>query len=956
MRKFFSVVCFFLLLKGTAQNTIALPEIINYTREASNSGTQNWKIGQDKLGIMYFANNEGLLSFDGSNWKKYPLPNETIVRSLAIAEDGRIYIGSQSEFGYFQPDQNGILSYTSIKVPDTEKDFADIWDVIPIGPKVFFRAHRKLFMYSSGKVTAYDAKNWNFMGYANGNLIAHEIEKGMLRFQDGVWKPFLEKGALPPNARITSFTAISKDSALLTTLRHGMFILQKNELTSFNTPTTQKIAEENIYASTMISADKIAVATNMAGCFIINKKGEFIQRLSKQDGLQNNNVLSIFTDKDQNLWIGQDNGIDLVAYNQAIKHIYPDNQEHSAGYSALIHQNNLYIGTSRALFKAPLQPGGDLSFVHSSFNPVANSKGQVWSLAEINGHLLMAHNEGAYVVENNAAIPFDVSTGFWTFFPLSNLSPSEGVAAGTYNGMNFYHYKNGKFTYTNTQTFFESARFIGVEKNMAWVAHPYKGLYKIALDNGVHPTNTTYKDPGKILSQNRNFIYKVKNRIILSSDNGLFEYNTAKGDFEPSAYLRGIFGPISVQYLKEDEAGNIWFVSDKRLGVVEFNQEKPRITFLPELNNKVMANGYEHIYPYNSQNIFVAGEQGFYHINYELYKKDREQLSVLISTVKTLGNRDSTVFGGYQASSGTPKLHYNQNSLHFDFVSPLHGQQDNIEYTYYLKDFDKAWSTWSKKREKEYTYLPPGTYTFMVKARRFEGEESPVQSFRFVVLPPWYRTTWAYLVYALIALAALYAGHKWQRRKFIRQQERHAEEQKKLQYLHQLELERNEKEIIRLRNEKLEAEIQLKNTELASTTMNLVQKGEMLHKVKEEFQKLKKTDNKETSDEEYKKIMRMLEEHKLRNDWEQFAVHFDKVHSDFLVSLKEHYPKLTPSELKLCAYLRLNLSSKEIAQIMNITIKSVELSRYRLRKKLGIPGEISLFNFLLDFHSTANAV
>jgi DNA-binding CsgD family transcriptional regulator len=316
-----------------------------------------------------------------------------------------------------------------------------------------------------------------------------------------------------------------------------------------------------------------------------------------------------------------------------------------------------------------------------------------------------------------------------------------------------------------------------------------------------------------------------------------------------------------------------------------------------------------------------------------------------------------------------PEVAYAWNTLHFDYSSSMFGKQSSIEYSYYLEDFDKSWSAWSKKTEKEYTYLAPGTYTFKVKARTHEGEESVVASYRFTILPPWYRTAWAYSLYLLLAGALLYSMYRWQKKKFTAQQkrheeesnrlkylnqlqaEKHEEEQKQLMYLHQLELERNEKELIRLRNEKLESEIKLKDTELASTTFNLIQKGEMLVKVKEEFVRMKRTSELDQESEDYKKILRMLGDDKMKKNWDQFALHFDKVHSNFLVTLKKHYPNLTPSELKLCAYLRMNLSSKEMAQIMNITIKSVELARYRLRKKLQLQPEVNLFNFLLNFHS-----
>src|SRR6187200_330779 len=144
-------------LISMAQSYIGLREIINYEKLNYNAGAQNWDIKQDKQGRIYFANNEGLLSFDGIYWKLYPLPNKTIVRSLEFGKDNRIYIGAQDEIGYFTPDKTGKLAYTSLKdlLPETDKTFADIWDIASYGESVFFRSNNKIFQYEGNKITVF---------------------------------------------------------------------------------------------------------------------------------------------------------------------------------------------------------------------------------------------------------------------------------------------------------------------------------------------------------------------------------------------------------------------------------------------------------------------------------------------------------------------------------------------------------------------------------------------------------------------------------------------------------------------------------------------------------------------------------------------------------------------------------------------------------------------------------
>ena len=339
-------------------------------------------------------------------------------------------------------------------------------------------------------------------------------------------------------------------------------------------------------------------------------------------------------------------------------------------------------------------------------------------------------------------------------------------------------------------------------------------------------------------------------------------------------------------------------------------------------------------------------------MNYEKYKQSIPKLKVQVRTVKINNQTDSLLFGGFyntiQKDQSVPKISNDWKTIQIEFSSPLFGFQSNIEYSYRLKEFDKSWSEWSKRTEKEYTNLPAGDYTFEVKARNNLGNESDVSSYSFIVLPPWYLSTFAKITYFGLFVGLIFGLYKWQERKLRLQQEKHQKEQTKLSYIHDLELSRTEGELALLRNEKLEVEINLMNSELASSAMHLVKKAELLSKTKEELNKvIKVIDHPEAISELKKMVKTYNEDDRMDQEWKSFTKHFDKVHSDFLNLIKEKHPNITSNELKLCAYLRMNLSTKEIAQFANISVRGVEIGRYRLRKKLQIPTEINLFDYLI---------
>ncbi|RYY63678.1 MAG: transcriptional regulator, partial [Chitinophagaceae bacterium] len=392
----------------------------------------------------------------------------------------------------------------------------------------------------------------------------------------------------------------------------------------------------------------------------------------------------------------------------------------------------------------------------------------------------------------------------------------------------------------------------------------------------------------------------MKNEVLVATEKGVYTYNPEKDNFEPATFYRNLLGDQSIRYLREDTEGNIWFIHEKTLGVIDLSNAKPATIYIPELSTKLLS-GFEFIYPVDKNNIFLGAEKGFFHINYANYKKNVPALKAQVRAVRVIHQTDSLLFGGYfvegtdgQRQASVPSISHGWKTIRFEFTASLFGYQNNLEYSFRLKGFDDNWSEFSRKTDKEYTNLPSGKYVFEVKARNNFGNESPVGIYTINILPPWYLNLWAKIFYTALFISGLYFLYRWLKKKFRLQRAKYEEEQKRLLYIHELEINKNESELVALRNEKLEAEINFKNSELASSAMHLVKKGELLTKVKSELSQVMKGMENPQAVSELKKMIRTLsDDDNMDKEWESFTRHFDKVHSDFIIGLKDKHPTVT---------------------------------------------------------------
>ncbi|TDS17434.1 triple tyrosine motif-containing protein [Sphingobacterium paludis] len=956
--KLIAILCLIFPLTLFGQNPLGVPMVHHYSKGVFQGGSRTWDIKQDSRGVMYFANNEGLITFDGKYWKRYPLPNHTIVRSIAIDQHDRIYVGGQGEFGYFEPNDRHELTYFSLKalLPKGQEQFADAWNTIVIDNATFFRTTQGIFEYRDGQIKVYPASvSWEFMGKAGNQLFAQDVQHGLLKFSQGKWRTVLKKNDFDQK-KIAAMAVLGNHSLLISTLTQGDYILRDSSAVLL--PASKPPYELYTPSLSIINTKEYVVATASEGCVIRDEQGSVLQRLGLAEGLQNKNVSTVFVDRQKNIWAGVDNAIVVISYGSAIRYFRPNLENDVTGYSALVFNHKLYLSSSNGAYVTTLQPQHkNHSLSANNFRLLAESDGgEAWRLTEVNGQLILTHNRGLFTLENDRVVALKPGAGTWLPLPLSAVYPVDRVLLGTYYGLDLMQFKGGKFEKVTTlKGKTDSYRFLELDNHGGiWASHPYRGIYRLTISNdGKHYEARLFTEKDGLPSSFQNYVFRIKSRVLFTTRNGVYEFDQHKQQFLPAKDYQDFSG-LPIKYLQEDRDGNLWFCSEKKIGVAYRNTANPgyRIAYLPELEGH-QTSGFENIYPYDRNNIYIGSEKGVIHIDFENYNAVKQKPKVLLSSIKATGGRDSILFDGYSrhsskgitaGSTSEPQLPATFDSFLFKYASPSYGIHGHMAYSYCLVGYDKEWSAWGTETEKAYTNLPNGSYTFKVRARNNLAEVSDVAAYSFVIRPPWYKSIWAVGLYLFLFLFLVYALVIWQKGTWKKQQAAFNKKLAQLRYIHQLEIEKNEKEIVKLQNEKLEHEVLTKTKELASTSMQLMENTGALSKLRVELAKLEVG---EDESRDLKKITSLLNDvEKNSSHWDQFASHFDELNDGFMHRLKEKNPALSRNDLKVCAYLRLNFSTKQIAQLQNISVRGVEIHRYRIRKKLGIDSQMSTSDYL----------
>ena len=916
-------------------NSQERPPIQVYTPTDYGSENQNWSVSQAKNKYIYVANNKGLLEFNGAKWTLYTSTNQSTIRSVSVIDD-LVYTGSYREFGYWEQSIYGTLKYTSLsqKIGITFLDDEEIWNIIPIDDFILFQSLSRIYIYNSitqeYSIIESDTTIYK-MFKVNENIYFQQVKKGIYEIENGKPKLVSDNTILKENLLTNIF--YHNDTLLFETEDLGFYKLIDNNLEKWNIPANETLSKIRIYNSKQLKDKSFLLGSVSNGIIHLTPDGYINYQIDQTNGLSNNTVLSVFEDIENNIWLGLENGINCINIKSPFS-IYKDQKGNIGSVNTSINFNGyLYIGTNQGLFYKKENT--------NEFRLIEGTQGAVWCLTNIDNTLFCGHNSGTFVVNGTQAKLISDVLGTWQIKKIKYVKNL--LLQGNYNGLNILENINGNWKFKNKiEGFNISSRYFEIlNDNEILISHEYKGVYKVILDDNLTKATSVFQY-SSVSKGLKSSLIKYQNNILYSYNEGVFKYNEKEDKFIKDTVFSKLFDKenyTSGKLVVDIESNKLWSFSKYNLTYIS-----PRkLSYIPKINKISFPNnlrndvsGYENI-TFIKDNVYLYGtSQGYILIN----------LDKMINTTFKV-NINSISISSYKHDYKSDLINKNEigtlknkeNNIEFEFSIPEYKKYVVAEYQFKLKGIYNEWSKWSTNSIALFENLPYGNYTFYVRGRLGNQFSTNTESYSFNIERPWYFSNTAIIVYIVLLFLLSFLIHTIYKRYYKKQREKLLKKTQQELALKELE---NKQQLMRFNNDKLRQDIESKNRELGISTMSLIKKNEFLNSIKKEL-------NKAQDGNKLNHVIKIIDRN-LNNtdDWNTFQEAFNNADKDFLKKIKSHHPSLTSNDLRLCAYLRLNLSSKEIAPLLNISTRSVEVKRYRLRKKLNLKHDSNLMDYILE--------
>jgi len=762
LKKIHIIFFLFVFINAEAQiESIGLPVITNYSQITYRAHYQNWGAGQLDNGLMFFANGDGVLTFDGKNWTVTVLPNQETPRDIAITEAGKIYVAGDNLIGYFTVDSVFQLKYFSLldKIPEKFRDFKTIWDVETCGDTAYARSKKYVFEIVNDNVKVYST-NVNSIDFyiSDKNEVFVGCIKKNYTIKEGVMHSY--------ETNDTIICVFEKNDSIFGVSFNAIYNISNDKLTLYSQFETGFL-KATIYDVQLYHENYLLISSS-SGLYFIDFNGNLCLQLTKDLGLTSTNVYNTFTDNLNNIWVFTSNGISYVEISSPIKLI--DERvglelSHPTFFAFL--NKKIHLSTGHKIYQL-------LRDDNAIFNSeiVTLASGQSWSSIEIGEELYIAHNPNIIRLDKNNNIKEYGNLGnVWMikqtpFYENDYIvATSKGVYLYTYNGDSL------KFQY-KMQNFEKDAREIFFDKNdNLWIGVDHDGIYKIELDSIYEISDVQfYNENNGLLSTNTIRFFNWSDTLLISTYKNLFFYDSNIDSIYEYHQISDNFNIKDkriLQLIGIDDADNFWFEyynDDFDAEVFCFKKKNNKFIETNIFAKRLLNYSLGFVENYDANHTILATTKGFAFINLKLSYNDSVAFAPVLSRILT---NDSLLFGGYILNNegiivnefpDKQKLtvEYENNSLQFIYGAPFFIAPDKTKYRVKLDNYENDWSLWTYESKKEYTNLPPGNYTFMIEAENILGYRSEISSFNIRIKYPWYRTIYAYFFYLLILLFFLY--------------------------------------------------------------------------------------------------------------------------------------------------------------------------------------------------------
>lgn len=760
----------------SAQNEIGLPILRNYTPKEYGSSAQNWAVVQDDRGLIYAANNAGVMEYDGVTWRVIPVTNRSTVRSLAFdTTTGMLYAGAQGEFGCLATDPHGRSHFVSMvdKVDPADRSFVNVWRTWATADGIYFQSNTRIFRWHHERLSVIRPQSsFHFSFKVRDRIFVTQRKVGLFELKGDTLAlvpggRFCEKfpiyAMLPYGAR-----------EILIVSQEGAFLFDGSGVRPWARHLTDVLRESHVYNGIPLDDSTFALATLQSGILIVDRAGTVRRVFDEAAGLQNQSVKALFVDRQHGLWAALEKGLTRVEYATPVSRFNTTLNFRSQAEAMARYNGFLHVAAKDGLFRVEASPENPSGLFR--LTRVLGISEEVWALLPLDGNLLAGTwGKATLLIEQDRAQKVN---GFNAASLVRSRKDTNRVFVGLFDGLASLYRRNNRWTDEGRiEGIHDDVRFLAEDRDGdLWVGHLTRGCSRVDFSKGLGaPVITSYDTAAGLPDEGIN-VYAIGDEVYFGTESGqLYRFDRIAGRFHRDSQLPDRFGiPPGFVFPKHlDSDGHLWMAyahesSPHPFPAVAIRQDDGHYVFRPLLGGRFECPFITPLH-IDSNNVvwFQSGEDL---LRCDLGKPGFSDTPFDVVFRRILSNRDSLIFDG-APNTTLSALSYDLNSLRIEFAALSFDETEKNRYRYRLEEFDERWSPWSPEPHKEYTNLPEGRHRLWVQARNVYGIESRPALLEFHILPPWFRTWWSYTMYVLLILSGIYGGFQWRLRLLRRRNE-----------------------------------------------------------------------------------------------------------------------------------------------------------------------------------------